>query len=67
VNGAAPGGTGSDAEKQQKAMMLAEKSGLTVEFAAMCLSETGWDLAMAWEAFQTAKNSGRLGPEAFAR
>ena len=32
---------------------LKRRSGLTEEFALMCLNETGWVFERAWEAFLT--------------
>lgn len=52
-------------QKQEKCRMLAEQSGLKLEWAEMCLVETKWDLVAAWEAFVAAKEAGSLGPEAW--
>lgn len=42
-------------EKRQKCQMLAEKTGLTLAFAEMCLADTNWELAAAWNAYMWAK------------
>ena len=42
-------------EKRQKCQMLAEKTGLTLAYAEMCLVDTNWDLAAAWNAYMWAK------------
>jgi len=52
-------------EKKRKCQMLGEKTGLNMKYAEMCLADTDWDLAKAWEAFMWAKDT--LGPEAFAK
>lgn len=52
-------------EKQQRCQMLSEKTGLNLKFAEMCLADTNWDLARAWDAFMWAKD--KLGPEAYAK
>jgi len=45
--------------EQQKQEILAkqlmERTGMTVEYAVMCLGETGWDLEQAFAAFQANK------------
>ena len=43
------------AERQRKCQMLAEKTGLNLNYAEMCLVDTNWELAAAWEAFMWAK------------
>jgi nuclear RNA export factor len=42
-------------EQQQKEAMtgqLMEKTGMTMEFAVLCLEQTGWQLPQAFDAFQ---------------
>jgi len=34
---------------------LVEKSGMTVEYAVLCLTETGWDFEKAFMAFSANK------------
>jgi nuclear RNA export factor len=42
-------------EEQRKCQMLSEKTGLNLKYAEMCLVDTNWDLASAWDAFMWAK------------
>jgi hypothetical protein len=37
------------------AIQLIERTGMTMEFAVMCLRETGWDLEKAFIAFNKTK------------
>ena len=42
----------SEQQRQEAiAMQLVERSGMTVEYAVLCLTETGWDLEKAFMAF----------------
>lgn len=43
------------AEMQEKVRMFAEKTGLTLQYAEMCVSSSNWDLAAAWEQMTVAK------------
>lgn len=48
---------GMETEEQQrmaKCFEFAKKSGLKMEWAQLCLTETDWDLAQGWEAFVKA-------------
>ncbi|XMA19548.1 hypothetical protein WAI453_012339 [Rhynchosporium graminicola] len=51
--------------QQQEAIanQLTEKTGMTLEYSAMCLNETGWDLEKAFVAFTT--NKANLPPNAW--
>jgi nuclear RNA export factor len=42
-------------QQQVVAMQLMERTGMTMEFAVMCLRETGWDLEKAFIAFNKTK------------
>ncbi|KUJ22431.1 uncharacterized protein LY89DRAFT_680575 [Mollisia scopiformis] len=53
-------------EQQQQeamAMQLMEKTGMTLQYAGLCLVETGWNLENAYVAFMTNKD--KLPPDAF--
>lgn len=45
----------NDQNQQAMAMQLVEKTGMTPEYSAMCLTETGWDLEKAFIAFAANK------------
>jgi len=50
-------------QKEAMATQLMEKTGMTIEYAAMCLEETGWDIEKAYGAF--VANKDKLPPNAF--
>jgi len=52
---AAPANPEEVEEKHRKCEMLAEKTGLNFKYAEMCLVDTNWDLAAAWNAWMWAK------------
>jgi nuclear RNA export factor len=52
---AAPANPEEVGEKHRKCEMLAEKTGLNFKYAEMCLVDTNWDLAAAWNAWMWAK------------
>lgn len=53
--------------EEQQALMakLHQASGLNAQYCFQCLTETGWDLPAALQAFQAARAS--LPPDAFAQ
>jgi nuclear RNA export factor len=54
----APQAAPTSAEQQQKeavAGQLMEKTGMTMQYAILCLEQTGWELPKAFEAFQQNK------------
>ncbi|KAE8452140.1 hypothetical protein EG329_001607 [Mollisiaceae sp. DMI_Dod_QoI] len=54
----------SEQQKQEAmAMQLMEKTGMTLNYAGLCLAETGWDLEKAYAAFTANKD--KLPAEAF--
>ncbi|CZR50750.1 related to mRNA export factor MEX67 [Phialocephala subalpina] len=50
-------------KQEAMAMQLMEKTGMTLNYAALCLSETGWDLEKAFAAFTANKD--KLPADAF--
>ncbi|KAF8863294.1 hypothetical protein BDZ45DRAFT_116785 [Acephala macrosclerotiorum] len=54
----------SEQQKQEAmAMQLTEKTGMTLNYSALCLTETGWDLEKAFAAFTANKD--KLPADAF--
>jgi len=46
----------TEQQKQEAmAMQLVERTGMTLEYSALCLTETGWDLEKAFMAFTANK------------
>ncbi|TVY80336.1 mRNA export factor mex67 [Lachnellula suecica] len=55
---------GSEQQRQEAmAMQLVEKTGMTPQYSALCLTETGWDLEKAFMAFTANKD--KLPADAF--
>ena len=56
-SGSAGNGGGQEGEAAKKSMCerLMAQTGLRLDWASMCLSETGWNMENAWKAFSEAK------------
>ncbi|KAF3932501.1 hypothetical protein ABW19_dt0209690 [Dactylella cylindrospora] len=53
--------------KQQMILQLMSQTGLTEQYAQLCLDQTGWDLAKAMQAFNEVRASGNLPPDALTQ
>lgn len=49
---ASPGPAVEEQQKEAMARQLMEKTGMTMEYAVLCLEQTGWQLPQAFDAFQ---------------
>ncbi|RDL34497.1 NTF2-like protein [Venustampulla echinocandica] len=58
-----PQGNPEQQKQQAIAMQLVERTGMTPNYAMLCLTETGWDLEQAFIAFTANKD--KLPPDAF--
>ncbi|RPB00823.1 hypothetical protein L873DRAFT_1765207 [Choiromyces venosus 120613-1] len=54
-----------EAGKKEMCERLINQTGLKMEWANMCLEETGWNLENAWKAFLEAKANGAIPPDAY--
>lgn len=52
---AAPATTAEQQHKEALAGQLMEKTGMTMQYAVLCLEQTAWELPQAFEAFQQSK------------
>jgi len=56
------GEQGGEAAKKSMCEQLMAQTGLRLDWASMCLSETGWNMENAWKAFSEAKVCSVLRP-----
>ncbi|PWW78758.1 hypothetical protein C7212DRAFT_355419 [Tuber magnatum] len=67
-SGSTGGGGGhevGEAAKKSMCEQLMAQTGLRLDWATMCLSETGWNMDSAWKAFLEAKANGAIPQDAY--
>ncbi|CUS10216.1 unnamed protein product [Tuber aestivum] len=63
--GGGGGGQEGEAAKNSMCEQLMAQTGLRLDWATMCLSETGWNIDNAWKAFLEAKANGAIPQDAY--
>lgn len=60
------GATREQSERTNTLFTLSQQTGMNLHWSNICLTDQGWDLTKARSAYETAKQDGKIPPEAFS-